>query len=128
MRRLHADTSDSRVRRLASTNGAATVSAPPRPVIVTGPPPEFGGDPEAWSPEHVLLAAVSGCLWSTFRALAARKGVAVRRMQCVELPVVVDSVVTIVQLGSAAAEVCLAIRVTTNGRAPSMLSRRDPDR
>jgi organic hydroperoxide reductase OsmC/OhrA len=63
-------------------NGAATVSAPPRPVIVTGPPPEFGGDPETWSPEHLLLAAVSGCLWSTFRALAARKGLAVRGLNC----------------------------------------------
>jgi organic hydroperoxide reductase OsmC/OhrA len=64
-------------------NGAATLSAPPRPPIVTGPPPEFGGAPETWSPEHLLLAAVSGCLSSTFRALAVRKGLAVRGLQCV---------------------------------------------
>lgn len=64
-------------------NGAATLSAPPRPPIVTGPPPEFGGDPETWSPEHLLLAAVSGCLSSTFRALAVRKGLGVRGLHCV---------------------------------------------
>ena len=63
-------------------NGAATVFAPPRPVIVTGPPPEFGGHPETWSPEHLLLAAVSGCLWSTLRSLAERKGLAIRGLNC----------------------------------------------
>jgi len=34
-------------------------------------PPEFGGEPGLWTPEHLLLAAVSTCFVATFRAVAA---------------------------------------------------------
>ena len=33
-------------------------------------PPEFGGEPGLWTPEHFLLAAVSTCFTATFRAIA----------------------------------------------------------
>ena len=33
-------------------------------------PPEFGGDPGLWTPEHLLLGAVATCYVSTFRAIA----------------------------------------------------------
>jgi peroxiredoxin-like protein len=33
-------------------------------------PPEFGGDPGFWTPEHFLLAAVATCFVATFRAVA----------------------------------------------------------
>jgi peroxiredoxin-like protein len=33
-------------------------------------PPEFGGEPGLWTPEHLLLAAVSTCYVSTLRAVA----------------------------------------------------------
>ena len=33
-------------------------------------PPEFGGEPGLWTPEHLLLAAVSACFVSTLRAVA----------------------------------------------------------
>jgi peroxiredoxin-like protein len=33
-------------------------------------PPEFGGEPGLWTPEHLLLAAVSTCYVATFRAVA----------------------------------------------------------
>ena len=33
-------------------------------------PPEFGGEPGLWTPEHLLLAAVSTCFVSTLRAVA----------------------------------------------------------
>src|SRR5262249_46089937 len=33
-------------------------------------PPEFGGEPGLWTPEHFLLASVSTCFVSTFRAVA----------------------------------------------------------
>ncbi len=33
-------------------------------------PPEFGGDPEMWTPEHFFLAAISTCFISTFRSIA----------------------------------------------------------
>lgn len=33
-------------------------------------PTEFGGEPEMWSPETFLLAAVGSCFVSTFRAIS----------------------------------------------------------
>lgn len=33
-------------------------------------PPEFGGEPGLWTPEHLLIAAVSTCYVATFRAVA----------------------------------------------------------
>lgn len=40
-------------------------------------PPEFGGPGRLWSPEHLLVAAVSSCLMTTFRSIASRSGVQV---------------------------------------------------
>src|SRR5687767_3716180 len=51
---------------------AARVSAPPRPVILGGPPPEFDGHEEQWSPEHLLLSSAALCFTLTFDALAKR--------------------------------------------------------
>lgn len=33
-------------------------------------PPEFGGEPGLWTPEHLLVAAVSTCFIATLRAVA----------------------------------------------------------
>jgi peroxiredoxin-like protein len=33
-------------------------------------PPEFGGEPGLWTPEHLWLAAISTCFVATFRAVA----------------------------------------------------------
>jgi len=33
-------------------------------------PPEFGGEPGVWTPEHFFLAAVSSCFIATFQAIA----------------------------------------------------------
>jgi len=33
-------------------------------------PPEFGGEPGVWTPEHFLLAAVASCFIETFKAIA----------------------------------------------------------
>ncbi|HZQ70590.1 MAG TPA: OsmC family protein [Terriglobales bacterium] len=33
-------------------------------------PPEFGGEPGLWTPEHLLLSAVATCFVATFRAVA----------------------------------------------------------
>ena len=35
-------------------------------------PPEFGGEPGLWTPEHLLLGAVATCYVSTFRVIAER--------------------------------------------------------
>jgi organic hydroperoxide reductase OsmC/OhrA len=40
-------------------------------IIHFSAPPEFGGEPGFWTPEHFLLAAVSSCFIATFRAVAA---------------------------------------------------------
>jgi len=39
-------------------------------IIHFSAPPEFGGEPGVWTPEHFLLAAVSSCFISTFKAVA----------------------------------------------------------
>jgi organic hydroperoxide reductase OsmC/OhrA len=52
--------------------GGATLTAPPRPVIEGGAPPEFDGKDTWWSPEHLLLSSLSLCLMTTFRAIAGR--------------------------------------------------------
>jgi organic hydroperoxide reductase OsmC/OhrA len=48
-----------------------------RPDIVGGPPPEFDGRAEWWSPEHLLLSAAGLCLMTTFQAFAGRAGLLV---------------------------------------------------
>jgi peroxiredoxin-like protein len=34
-------------------------------------PPEFGGEPGLWTPEHFLLASISTCFVATFRGMSA---------------------------------------------------------
>jgi organic hydroperoxide reductase OsmC/OhrA len=46
------------------------MSSPGKPPLATEPPTEFGGPGNAWSPEHLLLAAVQSCFLFTFRAVA----------------------------------------------------------
>ena len=44
---------------------------PPLPVAS---PPQFGGPPGVWSPEHLFVASVASCLMTTFRAIAEMSG------------------------------------------------------
>jgi organic hydroperoxide reductase OsmC/OhrA len=67
---------------LRGSETAGIVSAGARPEIAISTPPEFGGDAELWSPEHLLLASLSSCFYATFRALAARKGVPFGDLAC----------------------------------------------
>ena len=41
------------------------------PPLAVSSPPQFGGAPGVWSPEHMLVAATAACLMSTFLAIAA---------------------------------------------------------
>jgi organic hydroperoxide reductase OsmC/OhrA len=43
-----------------------------RPWILAGPPPEFDGRADWWSPEHLLISAAALCTMTTVQALAAR--------------------------------------------------------
>ena len=63
--------------RVEGGSGGAIVSAAPRPEFRGGPPVEFDGRDDWWSPEHLLLSAAGLCLKTTFEALARRAGVAV---------------------------------------------------
>jgi peroxiredoxin-like protein len=47
-------------------------------------PPDFGGEPGLWTPEHLLLASVAGCFVATFRAMAERSNLEFR---AIEVPV-----------------------------------------
>jgi organic hydroperoxide reductase OsmC/OhrA len=58
--------------RVEGGSGGAVMSAPPRPEFRGGPPVEFGGRDDWWSPEHLLLSAAGLCLKTTFEAFAAR--------------------------------------------------------
>jgi organic hydroperoxide reductase OsmC/OhrA len=50
-------------------------SAPSKPPMEIGSPPEFKGEAGVWCPEELLVAALNGCLMLTFIALAQGKGV-----------------------------------------------------
>jgi organic hydroperoxide reductase OsmC/OhrA len=58
------------VRLTAGPTGYADVLAGDRPALRTAPPVEYDGPGDAWSPEHLLLAAVQGCFLFTLRAVA----------------------------------------------------------
>src|SRR5690242_15505009 len=47
-------------------------------------PPEFGGEPGLWTPEHLLLASVSTCFVSTLRSVAEASKLA---LDSIEVPV-----------------------------------------
>jgi peroxiredoxin-like protein len=51
-------------------SGYATVAVPGVPELRSAPPLEFGGPGDAWSPEHLLLAAVETCFLYTLRSVA----------------------------------------------------------
>ena len=50
--------------------GYARVSADALPDVRIASPVQYGGPGDAWTPEHLLLAAVQACFLFTFRALA----------------------------------------------------------
>ena len=63
--------------QVSSGSVGAILAGGRRPDLVGGPPPEFDGRAEWWSPEHLLLSAAGLCLMTTFQAFAARAGLGV---------------------------------------------------
>jgi len=51
------------------TRGIVEAEGIPRTINFAAPP-EFGGEPGLWTPEHLLLASVSTCYVATLRAVA----------------------------------------------------------
>jgi peroxiredoxin-like protein len=60
---LHLESTGPKTGMLTSDEGL--------PKLDVASPPEFGGPAGTWSPEHLFVAAVSSCLMTTFRAIAA---------------------------------------------------------
>jgi organic hydroperoxide reductase OsmC/OhrA len=58
------------VRLTGGPVGHATLSASGFPDLRSAPPLEYDGPGDAWSPEHLLLAAVDACFLFTLRAVA----------------------------------------------------------
>ncbi len=58
------------VRLAGGPVGPATVSVDGAPDLRSAPPRDFGGPGDAWSPEHLLLAAVETCFLFTLQAVA----------------------------------------------------------
>jgi organic hydroperoxide reductase OsmC/OhrA len=61
---------------------AGVLLAGARSPIAFGPPAELGGDAHLWSPEHLLVAAVSSCYLETFHAMARKAGLAYGHPTC----------------------------------------------
>ena len=55
----------------AQTDGNVRIQATNLPELESAPPKEFGGPGDQWSPEDLLVAAVSDCFVLSFRAIAA---------------------------------------------------------
>jgi organic hydroperoxide reductase OsmC/OhrA len=51
-------------------SGYAGLSTPGIPDLRTAPPADYDGPGDAWSPEHLLLAAVQTCFLFTLRSIA----------------------------------------------------------
>jgi peroxiredoxin-like protein len=57
-------------RLTGGPTGYATVSVAGVPDLRSAPPADFDGPGDAWSPEHLVLAAVQTCFLFTLRAVA----------------------------------------------------------
>lgn len=100
----------------------ATLEAPPRPPVIGGPPPEFDGDPHAWSPEHLLAAALGLCLFTTFEAFAARDKLRVLGYRDV-VTAILDRTSSGLELESFAICVELTVEPADQERARAILER-----
>lgn len=58
------------VRLTAGPAGDATLAVDGAPALRSAPPLDFGGPGDAWSPEHLLLAAAETCFLFTLQAVA----------------------------------------------------------
>ena len=59
-----------RVTANAQAKGNVALSSNGLPDLVTGPPAEFGGPGDIWSPETLFVGSISDCFILTFRAIA----------------------------------------------------------
>jgi peroxiredoxin-like protein len=70
-------------------------------------PPEFGGEPGLWTPEHLLLGSIATCYVATFRAIAERS-----KLNVSGLEVFVEGVITKEQSGFRFTEIVVRPAIT----------------
>jgi peroxiredoxin-like protein len=70
------------VQLTGGPSGYATVSTKGMPDLRSAPPLDFDGPGDAWSPEHLLLAAVETCFLFTLRAVAKASRVEFLALDC----------------------------------------------
>jgi organic hydroperoxide reductase OsmC/OhrA len=58
------------VTTLADAEGDVSLESERLPALATAPPAEFGGPGDRWSPETLLVGALTDCFVLTFRAIA----------------------------------------------------------
>jgi organic hydroperoxide reductase OsmC/OhrA len=51
-------------------------------IIHVATPPEFGGEGEPWTPEHLFLGAVSSCFMTTYLAFASKMHFKIAHFEC----------------------------------------------
>jgi peroxiredoxin-like protein len=95
----------------AARNGIAESESSTR-IIDFSAPPEFQGQPGQWTPEHLLLAAVSACFITTFRAIAE-----ISKFEAAGLAVAVTGRVTRAEDGFRFTEILLQPELTIHGDA-----------
>jgi organic hydroperoxide reductase OsmC/OhrA len=100
----------------------AKIAAPPRVTLVGGPPPEFRGDAEDWSPEHLLCSALGLCLFTTFEALAARAGIELYDWRC-DVAGVLDKTAQGLRFTSFTTTVDLTVAAVDTARARDVMDR-----
>jgi organic hydroperoxide reductase OsmC/OhrA len=67
----------------AQAESAVALSSNGLPDLVTGPPAEFGGPGDIWSPETLFVGSVSDCFILTFRAIARASKFSWSSLECV---------------------------------------------
>jgi peroxiredoxin-like protein len=65
-----------------SPDGEVELQSEALPVLRSAPPIEFDGPGNRWSPESLLVAAVSDCFVLTFRAVARASKLAWMSLEC----------------------------------------------
>ena len=61
-------------------NGGATglAGCAGKPDLVVSPPPDFGGQPDCWTPEDLMVSAIETCLMMTTLNVAQRQKLALK--------------------------------------------------
>jgi len=72
---------ETNVRWSRGKEGEISASALP-PIHMGTALPFPGGRPDVWSPEHLFVAAINGCLMTTFFAIAENSSLAFESYEC----------------------------------------------